>query len=210
MKKVCYTVIVGDYDDLWVPIFRTTGWEYICYTNQNIKSDFWRVIKIQGFKRDYKKISRLHKIIPPSADLSLYVDANIKICCDLDQFVFKYLENDFMVLTHPQRYNIEEEVSACIYLGKDTREVLEKQINQYLREGYIPDKLYACGIIVRRHTREILDFSRKWFDEIEKHSHRDQVSLPYVSWKNPLIKIDTAPFGVLKDKFEKHKHKHLK
>lgn len=207
MKKVCYTVLIGDYDELMPPLIISPGWEYVCITDRDISSEFWKIQKVVVKSNDPKRTSRLYKLIPPHANLSVYIDANIQINCNLDDMIFKYMETDFMVMNHPQRKNIIEEGDACIFLRKDKALTIDKQIAEYRREGYMPSKLYACGVIARRHSREVLDFSSAWYDQVKKYSHRDQLSLPYVSWKYPNIEISTAPFTMLKFDFIKHSHK---
>jgi hypothetical protein len=41
------------------------------------------------------------------------------------------------------------------------------------------------SIIIRRHNKlEVQNIMNKWWKEIVSHSHRDQLSLSYVCWKN--------------------------
>lgn len=41
-KKVIYTCITNNYDTL-KPITKKAGWDYICFTDSNIKSDYWQI-----------------------------------------------------------------------------------------------------------------------------------------------------------------------
>ena len=41
------------------------------------------------------------------------------------------------------------------------------------------------SILIRRHNKiEVKNIMNRWWKEIISHSHRDQLSLPYVCWKN--------------------------
>ncbi len=41
--------------------------------------------------------------------------------------------------------------------------------------------MWACGVIARRATAEVVDFNQKWWDEITKWTHQDQISFPYAA-----------------------------
>ena len=43
-RKVLYTFIFGDYDDLKTPSVSTEGGDYVCFTdNPRLRSEFWDV-----------------------------------------------------------------------------------------------------------------------------------------------------------------------
>jgi hypothetical protein len=66
--------------------------------------------------------------------------------------------------------------------------------------------LAECPVILRRHTKGTELFNEIWWNEIETHSRRDQLSFNYVAWK---LRIRYAVFpGKLNDNdlFEAHKH----
>lgn len=77
---------------------------------------------------------------------------------------------------------------------KGNKTAILKQIKQYRKEGFPKNfGLYACGIMIRKNTSEIINFMELWYSEICKYSHRDQISFPYILWKTP-IKVDTMNF----------------
>jgi UDPglucose 6-dehydrogenase len=43
MSKVIYTAIFGDYDYLEIPEYVPDGFDFICFTDTNLESDFWDV-----------------------------------------------------------------------------------------------------------------------------------------------------------------------
>jgi hypothetical protein len=45
-KKVIYTCIFGNYDLLRDPLIVNEKWDYICFTDQDIKSNVWIIEKI--------------------------------------------------------------------------------------------------------------------------------------------------------------------
>jgi hypothetical protein len=56
-----------------------------------------------------------------------------------------------------------------------------KSLNYPVNNG-----LASCGIIFRKHTSKIAEFNEAWWNEITKHSRRDQLSFNYVmhNWKH--------------------------
>ena len=45
-NKIIYTAIVGGYDDLFEPDFKPDGWDFVCFTDRDFKSDVWDVQKV--------------------------------------------------------------------------------------------------------------------------------------------------------------------
>ena len=98
------------------------------------------------------------------------------------------------------------EARGILMLRKDKKEVLEKQIKTYFQEGYPRDYgMVATGIMVRKHTEEIKEFCKLWYNEVEKHSLRDQMSFNYTTWKTP-INYCLMPFNILQNQFKIHNH----
>lgn len=210
-NKVIYTVILGDYDTLIDPVIVTPGWDYVCYTDKDVKSEIWEVVHVILDKRHIKKQSRLLKLTPPlleNYDESIYIDGNIQVNCNLNKFLLKYNPSDLMVMDHPERNNIYKEALACVELDKDNPKVILKQLDSYFSEGFniFESGLFACGVIYRVHREEIKRLSNDWYEETKNFSHRDQLSLPYILSKHPKIVISTAPFNILKNEFIKIKH----
>ena len=62
-KKVIYTAIFGDYDNLHIPEFVPDGFDFICFTDGNLKSDFWDVKKVLPLYEDSTRNARKYKIL---------------------------------------------------------------------------------------------------------------------------------------------------
>ena len=63
---------------------------------------------------------------------------------------------------------------------------LMQQAVDYNREG-LPEHagLIASGIMMRTKTKETVELCKKWWEEVEKYTERDQPCFTYALWKNP-------------------------
>jgi len=191
MTKAVYTVITGDYDNLLTPKIITDGWNYLCFTdNEKLKSDFWNIIRITNKSIHQVKLARKIKILSylyvSKYDLSVWVDGNIQINCDLDQFIKEkcFGLETISLMKHPERNCLYDEGDACIKLKKDSPEIIIDQVCDYIDKKF-PKKwgLFQTGVIVRpKLTSNEKLFFDLWWREVEKWSRRDQISLPYISW----------------------------
>lgn len=185
MKKICYTVITGDCDDLKEPIKTTPGWTYLCLTdNPNLTSKTWDIKLIGG--EEPKKLSRFFKCKNhfPEYDLSVFIDATFSIKRTIDLFALNKRDGIWLN-SHPQRQCVYEEAQIVIDKGLDNIDTVTKQVERYRAEG-LPEQygLWRCGIIVRNpKDPKITEMCDLWWKEVEQGSHRDQISFPYACWK---------------------------
>ena len=194
-KKVVYTCISGDYDNLREPKVIDPDFDYICFTDQKVSSNVWSIRPIPESLNEYSQVKRQRamKTMPhlflPEYELSVWIDANVEIRGSIDDYIAENgisSENGFFYVgKHPERDCIYDEVKACVKYKKDTYEHMEPQVNIYREDGF-PEHfgLPQTTILFRYHNSE--DCKRlceAWFDEIKKYSHRDQLSFTYVCWK---------------------------
>lgn len=182
-KKVVYTSITGDYDELLTPDNRNANWDYICFTdNENINSDFWQIRKIKDLNIDKVRRNRIYKILPhiylSEYDYSLYIDGNFRIIGDIEEYITRFSKDVMTCFIHPSRNCIYEEAEACITLKKDSDKVIKDQIKRYKSEKYPADHgLIAGGIIFRKHNDpSVIKTMNTWWNEVKTHSYRDQLS----------------------------------
>lgn len=192
MKKVIYTVLLGNYK-LNEPKYRHKDWELICFTDKNIKSKNWNIVRVEGGRKKSREIKiRSNKYL--DYDICLYLDAKFTIKCNINDFINEYLKKDLAVMKHNKRKCAYDEGHFCIKIGKDKKRTILNQLNYYKTEGF-PEEfgLYAPGIMIKRNTKEVNRFMKLWYNEVEKYSYRDIISFSYVLWKNP-IELNLMPF----------------
>lgn len=208
MKKVVYTVILGKYK-LNEPLVKNKGWEYICFTDQNLKSKTWKIVKAKSGKKESRKIKIMSHMFF-DYDICLYLDSKFVVKCNLDNFVHKYLKSDLCVMKHNKRNCVYKEGEFIIKLGIDKAKIIRPQLEKYRKEG-MPERfgLYAPGIMIKKNTLEVNKFMKLWYDEVYKHSYRDIVSLAYMTWKNP-IKLSLMSFKKTYMQFRRPKWREIK
>lgn len=98
-------------------------------------------------------------------------------------------------LRHPADDDVYAEVERCLQWRKDSPDVMLRQVDRY-RELGLPEKtgLAATGMIaVDLRSRGARAFMDLWHEEVIRGSRRDQLSMPYVSWRLDM------PWGVIDD-----------
>lgn len=207
-----YTCIIGNYDILTEPLYVPDNCDFYVITDQDIPVDSsWKKINSMKYISNYLHederndpilISRLFKIMPfeffSNYKYSIYIDANFQIYTDLTEFIYridsKYGMGFFM---HQARQCVYDEIEQCIKLGKDSKEKLTHCI-KYLNDNGMPKNygLLAGGIIVRdNRSKRMISVMREWWKEYKKLSRRDQISLPYVLYKNNILPSDIGTLG---------------
>jgi len=85
-KKVVYTDLFGNYDELQEPNMIWKDWDFLCFTDdKNLKSNIWNIIYVES-ELSSNLENRKYKILPhrflDQYEVSLYIDSNIKILKD--------------------------------------------------------------------------------------------------------------------------------
>ena len=202
-KNVIYTCITGGYDKIVEPTNISKEYDYICFTdNMSLTSNIWKIKEIPNEIKtlDNTRINRYIKTHPhllfPEYETSIYIDGSIKIIGDIDKFIQTCELNNYNIVIpkHPDRICLYKEAKVCRN-WKDTAQNIDLQIQRYKSEGF-PENygLTQNNIIIRNHNnKECIKIMEDWWKEILNGSYRDQLSLMYVLWNNPNIKIKQLP-----------------
>lgn len=190
-----YTCITGNYDKPIEPIYVPENIDFYIVTDMDIsatsawkKIDINRIEKIKDF--DNTRKARYVKTHPhiffENYEYSIWVDSNFKVVGDLSKYI-KYVGKGvpFASNWHPVRNCIYKEVDACILRKKDNEKLLREQVDYYRSQGF-PQKfgLIETNMIIRKHADiKCIALMEAWWDEMVQWSKRDQLSLPYVIWK---------------------------
>ncbi len=210
-KKVIYTAIIGGYDELIEPEVKPDGWDFVCFTDRDLKSDNWEVRKTLPLYEDNTRTARKHKLLPhrlfPNYEYSLWLDGNIKVRSDVNDLL-KYLKDcNYATYNHLQnpldsRGCIYEEGRVILEAGernyklnpargkltyKDNPTVIKNQMDRYRQEGYPKDNgLVVQMEVLRRHSEDVINSMEDHWVELKYNSKREQLSFNYIAWKNNL------------------------
>ena len=192
MKKfVLYTAIFGKTGRFLIPGISTSEVDRFCFTDLDVKSHFYQIKEMELNHLISVRRQRWVKICIPDEifdnyEYSVYVDCKRPVSVG-----FEYLlscmkpGSDFLTRQHKRRSCLYDEGKHCIEKKKDNKATISNQLDFYGDDNYpAHNGLYASGLLLRRHTEKVKEFSKLWWEQIEKYSHRDQISLPYVAWKN--------------------------
>lgn len=220
-KNVVYTCITGGYDTLIEPKYITEGFDYVCFTDDlTIESNTWEIRQLPNETDELSQVKKQRfvkthpHLLLSDYDISIWVDGNVELKNDLNDFIEQNDENDCYVFVpeHPSRKCIYDEERAVISMKKDIKENTEKQINRYKEEKFPPKNgLLQSNILFRKHNNEdCIKLMEKWWEEIKNGSHRDQLSFNYASWKLPNVKIKYLDKKLYNSKWFLWKTKHTK
>ena len=198
MKKIIYSALVGNYDNIPDIPFKNDEWEYILFTDQTTEKiiNGWEIKQlVHNIQGDNTRTARWHKTNPhklfKDCICSIFIDCNIEINSNYIYNRAEELINQNIKIAsikHPFRDCIYKEAIACIELGKDSKHVINSQI-QFLKTEKYPKNngLFETNIFFRNHQfNEIEKINEEWWDIIHTRSKRDQLSLNYLLWKHNL------------------------
>lgn len=206
-RMAVYTVLFGNRDVINEPKVIDENCDYYVVTDQPIQEgSIWEKIEYNFplecsdnvLKNRYFKI--LFQNILSKYRYSMYIDANIILYGKPTELVrFINPKTGIALHNHPHRCSVYEEIYAREHLSPEDCEVLEKQKKEYKRDGFKSGNgLFECNVIIRENTDRCRIIMEKWWEEFKKFPKRDQVSFPYVLWKNG---IDYNDIGILGNDF---------
>ncbi len=198
---------IGSIDPVYPPVKQTVPYDLFYYTENNLP--FPLPSMDNRMKGKYIK-TQFMKFI--EADYYIWVDGSIEIDNPsfIEDCVALLQDNDMVMVKHPQRENVYEELEYiidCIRAGD--RYLMRRYVKQPLFQEYqfyksqeLPKDwpLFQCSFFACK--RDIEPVMNDWWDYINRYSNFDQSQFNYVSWKHQ-VKIA----AVEADKyFLRHKH----
>ncbi len=215
-KIVVYTCISGNYDSLKEVVNPEYNIDYICFTDQDIKSDTWKVKKIPEFLNylEQTKRARCLKILPhlflETYDFSIWIDGNIQVIGEINELVEKNKNHYFSIPKHPDRTCVYEEASAIISLKKDVIDNVKSQVEKYKELGYPENHgLVQSNVIIREHNnKECIRINEGWWSELLFKSKRDQLSFNFSIWQKDYRINIINPSIVSSKNFQIYTHVH--
>jgi hypothetical protein len=212
MNIVVYTALFGNIDPLWAA-YPDKSARYVAFTDtrrveaplpaQPATAARWeqRLVKAEfGARRTARYYKTNAHLFFPEADVTIWLDANVRLRLPASQAVARWLHHDLATCDHPQRHCLYAEAAECAALHKGDPAVLQGQAAAYRAWG-MPEQwgLAETRVVVRRQTPAQAELNAAWWTHITRYSERDQVSLPFVCWQHG-VTWDVIPGRVWSDK----------
>ncbi len=214
-KYAIYTAIFGGYDSL--PNinlqFNFDKYEFFCFTDQIIENSYpWKIINTQQMSEGPAVTNRYikfnaHKFLH-EYDFVMYMDGNINLKKSPDYF-FSFLKSSSscVMLSHPSRKTILEEIAACTAYQKINIFEAFYMISFYVKVGYMENFHLTAN---RLFVRSLIDDKiNKCFEQIYtlylNGPRRDQLHSNYCMWCYKINQI-VIPCEKYKEAFEVNSH----
>lgn len=200
-KYVVFTVVVGCYDEVLQPVVIDDRFDYILFTD-HISSDLIGVWKVRTFdyhNDDNTRESRYPKMHPeellPEYEASLYIDANICIANKVvyDKVVsFNEQGKDWAGLSFQHPYDCVYAHAYYVMIRGFDKEKIVFDLCHFLRKEGYPRRngLHENNVIYRKNNKICHVIDESWWELYCRYSRRDQLSLDYVLWKHPEVKLE--------------------
>ena len=219
-----YTCITGDYDNIQIPLVKFDNVDFYMITDDAKRyrkySKLYKIIELDNTIKKLGDINanRYAKFHPfdyfNNYDYAIYMDSNIRVIGDIRTFVNYCTELTGLAMhRHRSRDCIFIEARVCKILRRGNFELIDKQMNRYRTEGFPNDfGMNEAGIIVTDlHNLSARHLLEKWWEEyLKSGTMRDQLSWPYVLWREKRKIEDVGNLGNdisknYKIEFVKHK-----
>lgn len=208
-KIAVYTCIIGNYDNIQIPLIKFENVDYFILTDDIGKyekyRDYYNIVEIPNKILEKSKIeaNRYVKFHPSEYfkeyDFSIYLDGNVRIISDIRTFVKRCSDKTGIAMhTHRERNDIYDEAKVCKLLRRGNSTNIQKQMELYKKEEF-PERFgmnEATIIVSDLHNNESVKLLDEWYKEfIRSGSLRDQLAWPYVLWKNNYKITDVGILG---------------
>ena len=188
MELVVYTALFGPQaKPLVEPRWSDPAVPMVCFTDQDLHSPHWQITRMPT-EPDPARANRRLKLLSHltvASEWSLYLDSDFVLLTDPRTLLTL---GDFVTHHHRFRTRISDEIKEIIRCRKADLELITAQVAEYQRQGFDtpsnPQRaLGENGVLLRHHTPEVRALNEAWWAEVQRHSHRDQLSLDFCAWQ---------------------------
>jgi GT2 family glycosyltransferase len=187
LKIAVFSAVSGSYDTVKPPAVIDPRFDYIVFTDTPVESvSIYEIRPLPYLDGERTRSARFVKTNPHNLlsdyDLAVWIDANLLITGDVYPIIESVLKSGkpFGAMRHAVRTSPYEEMDACISHGRDDAEVINEQRRAYKNEGYATNQLIESNLLVYDLRDKKLDaFLNEWWNQIDRYSYRDQLSINY-------------------------------
>jgi len=161
--------------------------EYKKYKNyyDNVDKKTYNMMSAKYYKIKTHEIDILQKY-----DYYIWIDGSIFLRDNFINNMLSLINNGHKLINfkHSARNNVKDEVSYSNQIQKYKNQFLKSQFLKYLKDKF-PDNigLFEKTVFVKKNENKINNLFDDWWIENLKFSYQDQISYPYVLWKNNIL-----------------------
>lgn len=193
-KTVVYTALTGGYDQPVRHEHLNPNYDYVIFSDLPLNNNgFWDVRPIDFWHPDGVRMARRIKTSPhiylKEYETAIWIDANVVIRKDIKKYVDK-LKNQHSVaiagIPHPHRKCAYKEAQIVVDSNKDISGRVDRQMRTYESFKFPKehDLIESNFLVIDLKNKITAQLMSDWWSQINKYSHRDQLSLNFVLWKN--------------------------
>jgi hypothetical protein len=119
VNKVCFTALFSNYEELKTPAIIPDNFDFVCFTDQNITSKVWKIIKMEPdlpAQRMARKIKILPHVYLPDYEYTFWLDASFQINGNLNDFWNAHFKSPLTAPAHPIRNCVYREIESSLGL----------------------------------------------------------------------------------------------
>lgn len=206
-KVVVYTCITQGYDTVKEPFLYDDALDYYLITENNFSDkSIWKHMDLPNETANLKggMVNRYCKLNPfalfPFYDFAIYIDGTVEIMSDIRNLCTLARDSKIGMAMHlhNRRDCIYNESLVCKLYNRGNFDAIKKQMEKYRQEGF-PEHfgmVEATIIIVDLKNPIAKKIMSDWWNElVSSGCGRDQLSFPYVLWKNGYCISDVGCLG---------------
>lgn len=199
-----YTAIFGGYDQIYNPMSLDERCDYYIFTDSKVNENcIWKCLDISLLPKGMSNLvlNRYIKMHPfelfPEYEYAIYFDGSIEIVGQISEMI-DFINDKTGMAVHNMRNRdcIYDEEITNKNLKKGNYELTHKQIEKIKNKGFPRHfGMYECGVIAFTKTDQTQKILSEWWEEFKSGGGRDQISLPYILWKNGMKFEDMGFLG---------------
>lgn len=200
MKVVIYSALYGGYHSKFNPLPNLGIDAYAFTDNPEAAAGGWKTVVVSFPDKDMhpRMQAKWFKCFPhelfPQYDVSIWIDAGWNTV-SIDGMVEHLGANNLCFYVHPRNKTLLNELYETMGLEKYKMLPCPSQVASYYQDGYNDESgIVECTSLLRRHNEaDAKRFNEAWWNECKRWTFCDQLSAPYLLWKQQ-VNYSTFPF----------------
>lgn len=187
----------GAYDNVNAPVAQTIDTDFVLFNDHQADCNGWQSKPAFKASNTPRMNNRWYKTIyePEGYDYSIYVDPSVEILSPhFAERIIASLDYEGMpafyamaMYEHPGKRDWYHHGlwTARSPRYADLGDIPMWQVESYWRDGLKAATVYSGAFIVRKlpYTARVRELGVRWWAEMQKWGHMDEISLSYVLWQ---------------------------